>query len=262
MKLKIYQIDAFTDVIFKGYPAAVCPLEIWLDDKTMQNIAFENNLAETAFYIKKEDIYELRWFTPTTEVDLCGHATLASAYVIFKFEKLKADLITFSSPKSGILTVKRENDFLILNFPKDNFIKTNITDKMNRCFNTKPIEAYKGNSDYLFIYEKEEEISSILPNLAEISDLDARGVIVSAIGINVDFVSRFLAPQSGINEDPVTGSAHTTLIPYWSEKLGKNEMTAKQISNRGGFLKCKSLNDRVEIAGQAALFLEGEIVIS
>ena len=228
----------------------------------MQNIAFENNLAETAFYVKKEDVYELRWFTPTTEVDLCGHATLASAYVIFKFGNRRTDLITFSSPKSGILTVRKEKGFLILNFPKDNFKKTNLTDKMNRCFNTKPVEAYKGHSDYLFIYKNEEEISTILPNLEEISNLDARGVIVSAEGVNVDFVSRFFAPQSGINEDPVTGSAHTTLIPYWSENLGKSEMTAKQISDRGGYLKCKSLDERVEIAGQGALFLEGKIIIS
>ena len=152
MKLKIYQIDAFTDQLFHGNPAAVCPLDRWLDDKTMQNIASENNLAETAFYVKKEGKYELRWFTPITEVDLCGHATLASAYVIFNIEKPHSNLITFSSPRSGILTVRKDDDFLILNFPKDNLKKVDLTNKMSLCFNLDPIETYKGESDYLFIY--------------------------------------------------------------------------------------------------------------
>lgn len=261
MKLKIYQVDAFADKVFSGNPAAVCPLEEWLSDDLMQKIAMENNLAETAFYIKKDDLFEIRWFTPTVEVDLCGHATLAAAFVLFHHENHEGDVINFHSPRSGVLTVSRKGELLTLNFPADVLEEAELTDEIIDCFNIKPQLAFKGKTDYFLVFENEENIRNIQPGLNEISKLDARGVIITAEGDKADFVSRFFAPQSGINEDPVTGSAHTTLAPYWAGKLGKNEMTAIQLSGRKGFLQCRSLGDRVEISGQGRLYLKGEIYL-
>lgn len=259
MNIKIYQVDAFTDRIFSGNPAAVCPLESWIDDELLQKIALENNLSETAFFVKKDDKYEIRWFTPTVEVDLCGHATLASAYVIFNHENHTDDVIHFSSLRSGELTVSKKDDFYTLNFPTDEILETDMKDEIRYGFDIMPIEVWKGKSDYLLVFENENQIKTIKPNLAEIVKLKARGVIITAKGDEVDFVSRFFGPQCGVDEDPVTGSAHTTLIPYWYNKLNKIELTAQQLSARKGYLKCKYMGDRVLISGQARLFMKGEI---
>jgi PhzF family phenazine biosynthesis protein len=262
MKQKIYQVDAFADKVFTGNPAAVCPLEEWPDDAIMQKIAMENNLAETAFYIKQEDHYLLRWFTPGAEVDLCGHATLAAAFVLFNYEGHKQDTIHFFSPRSGILSVKKEGDLLILNFPADIYHPVELTKELTDGFNFYPKQAFKGKTDYLLIFENEQQIKDIVPKFEIISQLEARGVIVSAKGDNVDFVSRFFAPQVKVNEDPVTGSAHTTLIPYWADVLKKDELSAIQLSERKGYLQCKYLSDRVEIGGEGQIYLIGEIFIN
>lgn len=259
MKRKIYQIDAFTDKVFGGNPAAVCPLDEWLNDELLQNIAMENNLAETAFYIKQGDQYQIRWFTPKVEVDLCGHATLAAAYVLFNHENHTESIINFYSNRSGALTVTKQNEFFTLNFPTDIFESVELSSELTKGFNILPRLALKGKTDYVLIYENEDQIRDIKANLPEIATLEGRGVIVTAKSDKVDFVSRFFAPQSGIDEDPVTGSAHTTLAPYWANELGKNELTAIQLSKRNGYLKCKYLGDRVEISGQAKLYLVGEI---
>lgn len=259
MTQKIYQIDAFADKVFSGNPAAVCPLDKWLNNDVMQNIAMENNLAETAFFVKRDNLYEIRWFTPSVEVDLCGHATLAAAFVLFNCEGHTDATIHFYSPRSGNLTVTKDNDYLTLNFPTDIFESFPLTDELINGFDIMPEFVFKGKTDYLLVFKDEEQISKITPRLDIISRLKARGVIVTSKGNEVDFVSRFFAPQSGVNEDPVTGSAHTTLIPYWSNILGKEDLTAIQLSKRKGYLKCKYLNDRVEISGQAKIYLAGEI---
>lgn len=262
MKLNIYQVDAFTDNIFSGNPAAVCPLEEWLTDDIMQKIAAENNLSETAFYVKKDTEYEIRWFTPTVEVDLCGHATIAAAFVIFQFENTQEETLYFNSPRSGILNVSKKEELLTLNFPADTIQPVDLSHEMKACFSIQPQAAFKGKTDYLFIFENEEEIQTLIPDFGLIAKLNARGVIVTAEGSNVDFVSRFFCPQSGINEDPVTGSAHTTLTPYWSQVLNKMELSAVQLSARKGSLLCKNLNERVEISGKSKLYLIGEIFLS
>jgi PhzF family phenazine biosynthesis protein len=261
MKQKIYQVDAFTDKVFSGNPAAVCPLEEWLDAEIIQKIAAENNLAETTFYVKRNDVIEIRWFTPTIEVDLCGHATLAAAFVLFNHEDHASDIINFHSHRSGPLSVRKEGDFLTLNFPSDVASEIPFNEDIAKCFDRQPQLVLQGRTDYLLIYDKEEDISLLQPHLDEIAKLPVRGVIVSAKGNDVDFVSRFFGPQSGINEDPVTGSAHTTLTPYWSGILNKKELTAIQLSDRKGHLRCTYLNDRVEISGQGKLYLMGEIFI-
>lgn len=262
MKVKIYQIDAFTDRLFGGNPAAVCPLKKWLPDELMQKIASENNLSETAFYVKNKNNYEIRWFTPTIEVDLCGHATLAAAYVIFECElKKNKKEILFYSKRSGNLLVTKEKDSLTLNFPIDKITYLKSSKKFAKCFSIQPKEIIQGKYDVMLVYENEEQIKNLVPNFEEIRLIPNRGIIVTAKGNEVDFVSRFFAPQSGINEDPVTGSAHTTLIPYWNKILNKNEFIAKQLSEREGFIKCKYLNERIEISGKAKLFLKGKIYI-
>ncbi|WP_185731491.1 PhzF family phenazine biosynthesis protein [Larkinella rosea] len=263
MPIRFYQLDAFTDQLFGGNPAAVCPLTEWLPDETMQTIAAENNLAETAFYVpvdREQGLYHIRWFTPTVEVDLCGHATLASAYVVFFLEKTEeGETLSFDS-RSGILKVRREEDWLILDFPTDStHIAIQPPALETSLGGLKPIEVLKGKTDYLIVFENEQQIRDMQPDFRELATIPARGIIVTAPGnAPIDFVSRFFGPQSGIDEDPVTGSAHTTLIPYWAEKLGKTELTARQISKRGGFLKCKLLHERVEIGGQVKLYLTGE----
>ena len=226
----------------------------------MQNIAAENNLAETAFYMRKDDIFELRWFTPEVEVDLCGHATLASAFVIFNIENYEGDTIEFLSPRSGTLTVKKDGEFLNLNFPADKLSEVEISDDMIHAFDDQPRNAYKGKTDLMLVFEEKSEIRKLKPDFNILEKMkEYRGVICTAPGDVVDFVSRFFGPQVGVKEDPVTGSAHTTLIPFWSEKLGKTEMTAMQLSKRKGFLKCKNLGNRVEIGGKAQLYMKGEI---
>jgi PhzF family phenazine biosynthesis protein len=259
MKQKIYQVDAFAHKVFAGNPAAVCPLEQWLPNELLQNIAAENNLAETAFYVYKNNQYELRWFTPATEVDLCGHATLAAAFVLFNYENYKGNTIEFFSPRSGILTVTKNHDLLTLNFPTDVFKEVELSQDILNCFNLKPKFAYKGKTDYMLVFNNENEIEKVQPHFGEIEKLNARGIIITAQGNEVDFVSRFFAPQAGVKEDPVTGSAHTTLTPYWAAILNKTEMGAIQLSKRKGHLQLKHLGDRVEISGKAKLYLVGEI---
>lgn len=260
-KIVFYQIDAFTDKLFHGNPAGVCILEEWLDDELMQNIAAENNLAETAFVIKNRDLYEIRWFTPTVEVDLCGHATLASAHVLFKYYPVKENLIEFYSPRSGKLLVERQGYWLTLNFPTDVYEEIDIPEVLITAFQKKPIEAYRGKTDFMLVFAAQEDIEGFRPNFPLIESVGGRGVIVTAPGIKVDFVSRFFAPQSGIDEDPVTGSAHTTLTPYWTNKLGKTRLTARQLSKRNGDLVCEMKDDRVMISGRAVTYLIGDIVL-
>jgi PhzF family phenazine biosynthesis protein len=262
IKQKIYQVDAFANKVFSGNPAAICPLKRWLPDDIMQKIAMENNLAETAFYVKQGNQYEIRWFTPTVEVDLCGHATLAAAFVLFNYEKHNENIIYFYSKKSGVLTVTQNGDLLTLNFPTDSFEQVPLHAEIATCFNIEPKSAFKGRTDYLLLFDKESDIHNIIPVFDSIAKLKCRGVIITAKGDTVDFVSRFFAPQSGINEDPVTGSAHTTLTPYWSKQLNKTELSAIQLSQRKGYLQCKQVNDRVEISGQAKLYLIGKIYLA
>lgn len=259
MNLKIYQVDAFAEQVFQGNPAAVLPLQDWLEDDLLQKIALENNLSETAFYVKEKGQYVLRWFTPSTEVDLCGHATLAAAHVLFNHEGHKGDLINFFSPRSGKLTVKKIGNKMRMDFPKDDVSAIELTDELLKPFDPKPSKAFKGKTDFVLIFEKEEMIKNLVFDLHLISKIQARGVIVTAPGKTVDFVSRFFGPQVGVPEDPVTGSAHTTLTPIWSEKLGKTTLTAIQLSARGGFLACELKEDRVEISGQAVTYMQGEI---
>lgn len=259
-KIKIFQIDAFTDRLFKGNPAAVCILDAWLKDETMQAIAAENNLAETAFVVADEKRFQIRWFTPTIEVDLCGHATLAAAFVYFNHLGYTGDQIIFHSPRSGELKVRPKRDLLFLDFPSDRLTPSqDHAISIKACLGIEPLEVYKGRTDFLAVVEDEETVKSIHPDMRETSHLPARGLIVTAKGNDVDFVSRFFAPQSGIDEDPVTGSAHTSLIPLWSAKLGKIEMTAKQLSQRGGALWCVNNGERCQIGGRAKLYLTGEI---
>jgi PhzF family phenazine biosynthesis protein len=261
MKYSIYQIDAFTNKLFSGNPAAVCPLDKWINDDLLQKISMENNLAETAFYVKKGNEYQIRWFTPKTEVDLCGHATLAAAYVLFNYEHHIEDIINFHSNRSGKLTVSKQGDSLTLNFPVDIYESIELTEDLKQGFDILPTYALKGKTDYVLVFETENQIEKIKPDLKQIAKLEGRGVIITAKGDNVDFVSRFFAPQSGIDEDPVTGSAHTTLTPYWSKRLNKTELTAIQLSERKGYLHCNLLDDRVEISGNAKLYSIGEIYI-
>lgn len=261
MNQKIYQVDAFAEHVFTGNPAAVCPLNEWLPYDTLQKIAMENNLAETAFYVKAGDQYQIRWFTPTVEVDLCGHATLAASYVLFNLENYSENTIHFHSHRSGPLSVSKDGEWLTLNFPTDIFSEVELSEEIAAGFNLRPRSAYKGKTDYMLVFDSEDEVQQLIPAFNKIVKLPARGVIVTAKGNEVDFVSRFFGPQSGINEDPVTGSAHTTLIPFWAQRLRKSEMTALQISPRRGLLRCKHLGDRVEISGQGKLYMSGKIYI-
>jgi PhzF family phenazine biosynthesis protein len=261
MRNKIYQIDAFTDTVFSGNPAAVCPLEFWPEDSLLQKIALENNLSETAFYVKSDEEYEIRWFTPTCEVDLCGHATLATAYVLFNFENHKGTAIAFRSKSSGYLKVTLSGRLLTLDFPSDNLSKVELTQSLKSCFNLVPDEVYQGKTDYMLVYRNEKEILNIIPDFISIGKTDCRGIIVTAPGENCDFVSRFFGPQSGVDEDPVTGSAHTTLTPYWSGRLKKNELSAIQLSARRGILKCKNSGSRTEISGTCRLYMIGELFL-
>jgi PhzF family phenazine biosynthesis protein len=261
MKIPIYQVDAFTNERFKGNPAAVCPLKAWLPDAVMQNIAAENNLAETAFVVPVGETYEIRWFTPTVEVDLCGHATLASAYVLFHELGFDGDQISFTSPRSGPLTVSKNGSVLALNFPVDSLTELPVQAVHAIGLSQTPRLVFKGKTDYLFVYDTEAEIVALQPDFEALKSHDVRGIIVTAPGENIDFVSRFFGPACGVNEDPVTGSAHTTLTPYWASVLGKTDLTARQLSQRTGSLSCKLLGDRVEIAGEAVLYLRGEIEI-
>lgn len=257
--MKIYQVDAFAEKLFTGNPAAVVPLEQWLPDEMMQKIAMENNLAETAYYVKEGEHYRIRWFTPKFEVDLCGHATLATAHVMLQHENIPGNEIRFQS-RSGELRVTKHGELFTLDFPSDPAEKIEFFPELLAGFNIQPLEAYKGRMDYMLVFENEKQIRELLPDYRAISKLKSRGAIVTAKGDDADFVSRYFAPFFGIDEDPVTGSAHTTLTPYWSRKLGKNELTAIQISERTGHLKCVDRGDRIEISGKAQTYLIGEIL--
>lgn len=260
MKLTIYQIDAFAEKVFSGNPAAVVPLQNWLPDEILQNIAMENNLSETAFFIPAENGFHIRWFTPATEVNLCGHATLATAHVLFYQLNYDKKEIGFQS-KSGILKVKKEDELIVLDFPTSEVNEIELPPNMEKAFGIKPQKCFKGREDLMFVFGNQEEIQNLKPDFSFIKTLEMRGIIATASSDEFDFVSRFFAPREGIDEDPVTGSAHTMLIPYWAERLKKKKMEAKQISERGGILHCKYLGERVEIGGKAVTYLVGEINI-
>lgn len=258
MNIRIYQVDAFAEKLFSGNPAAVCPLTEWLPDSLMQEIAMENNLAETAFYVNETNGYRIRWFTPKAEVDLCGHATLAAAHVMFGHEGFSGNEIRFQS-RSGELIVSKAGELLTLDFPTDTIEAVELTPELLACFPVRPLETWKGRMDYMLIFENETVVKTLKPNLHAIAQLGTRGAIATAKGDDCDFVSRYFAPQFGIDEDPVTGSAHTTLTPYWSQQLGKTDLAAIQLSERRGYLRCVHKNARVEISGKAKTYLRGEI---
>jgi len=260
MELTIYQVDAFTNERFKGNPAAVIPLERWLPDDLMQHIAQENNLAETAFLVPEGDGFRLRWFTPAVEVNLCGHATVATAHVLYEHLDYKKSQIEFQS-KSGLLTVQKIDNQYILNFPTDTLMPVQNLLDIAQALGRLPQEVLKGREDWMAVFETQEEIENLKPDFRKVAELGGRGLIATAPGNEVDFVSRCFFPQSGIEEDPVTGSAHTTLTPYWANRLNKNELNAKQLSSRGGTLHLKLLDDRTEIGGGAVTYLVGKIFI-
>ena len=257
MKLPLYQVDAFTQRLFGGNPAAVVLLDAWLPDRMLAAIAAENNLAETAFVIPRPDASPLRWFTPAVEVDLCGHATLAAADVLFRYRYPSLARLAFST-KSGELVVTREGALLKMDFPARPGKPIAVTDALAAALGVRPREAHMAR-DLLAIFGSESEVRALRPDFARVASLDAFAVIVSAPGDTVDFVSRFFAPAAGIPEDPVTGSSHCTLAPYWAARLGKNQLTAKQLSARGGDLLCELRGDRVVIAGHVVEYLRGEI---
>lgn len=259
MKIKFYQIDAFTDQVFSGNPAAVCPLDEWIDEDTMQNIAMENNLSDTAFFVKKGSEFEIRWFTPESEIDLCGHATLASAYVIFNNLSYDKDEINFKYG-GGKLTVSRNNGMLEMRFPANPPVPVDTPSGLIEAIRLRPVEILKAR-DYILVYSNEEEIKKIQPDFRKLKTFDVTGFVVTAPGKEVDFVSRVFSPKMGIDEDPVTGSTHTEIIPYWAGKLNKRNMTALQLSRRGGKLLCKYEDDSVRISGNAIPFLVGEITL-
>jgi PhzF family phenazine biosynthesis protein len=259
MKTPCYQVDAFTSEVFHGNPAAVCPLPAWLPDARLQNIATENNLSETAFVVPRGEEFDLRWFTPTLEMDLCGHATLAAAFVLFTKQKFSGNVIRFHS-RSGLLTVKRAGDILTLDFPSRPPQPCALPETLASGLGAKPAIVLKSR-DYLAVFASAAEVRALRPDFAALKKLDCLGIIATAPGDDCDFVSRFFAPAAGVDEDPVTGSAHCTLIPYWAARLGKNKLFARQISQRGGELFCELAGDRVHIGGKAVLYLRGEIVL-
>lgn len=257
MRIPLYQIDAFTSRLFAGNPAAVCPLEEWIDEAVLQSIAAENNLSETAFFVRKGQRYELRWFTPTVEVDLCGHATLASAFVILNYIDTSRDSVAFDT-RSGELIVRREGERLSMDFPSRPAAPCKAPDKLIEGLGRTPVENL-ASRDYLAVFETEAEVRAVRPDMGLLSELEQFAVIITAPGNEVDFVSRFFAPRGGVPEDPVTGSAHCTLVPYWTKRLGKKQHHAWQVSARGGELWCEDRGDRVTIAGHAVRYLEGFI---
>ncbi len=257
-RIPIFQVDAFTDQLFKGNPAAICPLDQWLSDEQMQAIALENNLSETAFFVRDGDGYALRWFTPATEVDLCGHATLAVAFVIMNCLSPGERSVSFRT-RSGQLKVTREGDRYALDFPARPPEHCQPHPRLVEALGTVPLEILAAR-DYLVVYRDESDVRTLQPNMELLAQMDRFAVIVTAPGREgIDFVSRFFAPAKGVPEDPVTGSAHCTLIPYWAKRLNKTRLHALQVSPRGGELFCEQRGDRVTIAGRAALYLEGTI---
>jgi len=259
MKLRIFQVDAFADEVFQGNPAAVCPLDEWLPDNLLQNIAMENNLSETAYFVGKDGSYELRWFTPSAEVDLCGHATLASAWVLHNELGERADPVSFST-RSGELLVSGDGDTFTLDFPLVAPVPCFPPDLLIQALDVEPVEILTA-ADFLILVKDEQTVRDLAPDFARLKGLPNRGIIVTAPGEDVDFVSRWFGPNVGVNEDPVTGSAHTTLAPYWAARLGKDELLARQISPRGGSLLCRIVGERVHITGSAKKYMEGEIFL-
>ncbi len=257
-KLRLYQVDAFTDHLFGGNPAAVCLLDTWLDDATLQAIAEENNLSETAFLVREQEMYRIRWFTPAVEIDLCGHATLAAAFVVFQFVEPRIDKVVFGSA-SGPLMVTRDDELLRMDFPVLNPESCSPPQALFEAVGGYPAQVLEAR-DYMLVFANADDVVSLAPDMQLLASLQ-RHVIVTAPGSDVDFVSRFFAPCAGIAEDPVTGSAHCTLIPYWAKRLGKNKLHARQVSKRGGELACELHGDRVILAGQAVLYLEGTICL-
>lgn len=259
MKIPLYQIDAFASRVFAGNPAAVCPLPTWLPDATLQAIAAENNLSETAFLVGADGQYALRWFTPLVEVDLCGHATLAAALVIMRHLEPARTEVRFSS-KSGPLVVQQQGDRLALDFPARPAAPGPVPAGLASALGREPAEILVAR-DHLAVYESEEQVRALAPDMTRLAALPCFAVVVTAPGRDVDFVSRFFAPRAGIPEDPVTGSAHCTLVPYWSKRLGKPELHALQVSKRGGELWCEDRGERVRIAGHGVQYLQGTIEI-
>lgn len=257
MPYPIYTVDAFTDHVFGGNPAAVCPLQTWLPTATMQQLANENNLSETAFFVQREDgDFDIRWFTPELEIDLAGHPTLATAYVLFNELGYTSDVLRFHS-KSGLLTVSKNGDLMEMNFPARMPTPCTPPESLLKGFSIQPTTVLRSR-DYFLVYDNQEQIEQIKADFMHLNQVDTLGIIITAKGNNVDFVSRFFVPNSVIGEDPVTGSAHATLIPYWSEVLDKNNMEALQLSKRRGQLWCSMKGDRVTIAGKAVLYMKGE----
>ena len=257
MKIPYYQINAFTRSLTGGNPAGVCVLDAWLPDATLQAIAAENNLSETAFILRQRGDYGLRWFTPIVEVDLCGHATLASAYAIFNYIDPKADNIVFAT-QSGQLTVQRHDELVSMDFPAWRLRQIDAPDALIKGLGATPNEVLLGR-DYVAVFDTQEQVEALTPDNEHLARLDCLGICATAPGRDVDFVSRFFAPRAGIAEDPVTGSVHSSLIPYWSQRQDKRDLHALQLSKRGGELFCQARGERVGIAGYAVLYLEGLI---
>lgn len=257
MTLKIYQIDAFARNVFEGNPAAVVPLIEWLDDAIMQKIAMENNLSETAFFVPDGGKWHIRWLTPTDEVDMCGHATLASAYVLFECMGYQEDEIVFLS-RSGDLRVRREGEKFVMDFPTQLIEQCAVPDEIREAFDATPLECYR-SMDYLLVFQNELDVKDAMPKFEKLRNIDARGVIITAESDEYDFVCRFFAPKIGVDEDPVTGSAFTQLVPYWNRVSSEIDFRAKQVSPRGGEVFCTLKGERIEIAGYAVKFLEGVI---
>ncbi len=260
MTLALFQVDTFTDQLFKGNPAAVVPLGTWLPDSTMQAIAEENNLSETAFFIPNGDGFHLRWFTPTIEVDFCGHATMATSHVLFQHLDYEKDQIEYQT-RVGLVSVRQSENGYEMDAPADQLHEEIIPSSLEDALGAKIKELYSGREDLLAIVESEEVVRHVKPNFEAVAKLTNRGLLVSAPGEQVDFVSRCFFPNAGIDEDPVTGSAHTTMAPYWSERLGKSELTAHQISSRGGKVHCQLEQDRVILGGKAVTYLTGELFL-
>lgn len=257
MRIPYYEAAAFTSKPFGGNPAGVCLLPAWLPDATLQSIAAENNLSETAFLVPRGDDYDLRWFTPETEVDLCGHATLASALILFTEAGFKGDTARFHS-QSGLLSVTKAGQVLELDFPSRPPQPCVAPEALIRGLGRQPVKILKSR-DYLAVFPSETDVRALRPDFAALQSMDALGIIATAPGSDCDFVSRFFAPGAGIAEDPVTGSSHCTLIPFWAQRLGKPELFARQVSKRGGELFCRLAGERVRIGGEAVLYLKGNI---
>lgn len=257
--MKQYVVDAFTDQIFSGNPAAVCVMPSWLSDNIMQKIAIENNLSETAFAVREGDFYHLRWFTPGGEINLCGHATLATAYVISRFVEPELSEIRFST-LSGVLTVRKNGNLLAMDFPAVQPVPIPVSDKMRAALGLEPLEAYLGE-DMVCVLESEDQVRNAVPDQDLIRQMDGLLLHITARGRDCDCVTRSFAPKCGIAEDPVCGRGHCHVVPLWAEKLGKEELTAYQASKRGGVLYCRSAGERVILSGHAALYSEAEIFI-